>query len=102
MVTFTILNVPKMTRIADALVAGVETTLRQLRSPCVLGHGEMLRTRDEDGQLALECADCGHVRPVLQQPAIKGPKHHAAPVAGAPVLKVKRLRPRERTYLRSA
>jgi hypothetical protein len=77
-------------------------TLSQLLSPCVLGHGDMLKTRDADGHLALECADCGHVTRVLQQPAIKGPKHAPVPVAGAPVLKVKPLRVRERSYPRSA
>jgi hypothetical protein len=77
-------------------------TLSQLLSPCVFGHGDMLKTRDAEGHLALECADCGHVTRVLQQPAIKGPKHSALPVAGAPVLKVKPLRVRERTYPRSA
>ena len=74
----------------------------QLLSPCVFGHGDMPKTRDAEGLLALECVDCGHVRPVLQQPAIKGPKHRAHPVAGAPVLKVKQLRVRERSYPRTA
>jgi hypothetical protein len=102
MVPLTNFDVPKMARIVDAVVAATETTLRQLLSPCVLGHGEMLKTRDAEGQLALECVDCGHVKRILQQPAIKGPKHYALPVAGAPVLKVKRLRVRERSYPRSA
>jgi hypothetical protein len=66
------------------------------------GHGDMIKTRDAEGQLALECLDCGHVKRVLEQPAIKGPQHYAAPVAGAPVLKAKRLRVREREYPRSA
>jgi hypothetical protein len=91
-----------MARILDAFTAGIEMTLWQLLSPCVLGHGDMLKTRDDEGQLALECVDCGHVRRVLQQPAIKGPKHCAVPVPGAPVLKVKQLRVRERSYPRSA
>lgn len=91
-----------MAQIVFAFVAGIEMTLKQLLSPCVLGHGEMLRTRDEQGQLALECVDCGHVRRVLQEPAIKGPKHYAVPVAGAPLLKVKQLRVRERSFPRSA
>jgi hypothetical protein len=100
--TLTILDVFKMARILDAFAAGIEMTFWQLLSPCVLGHGDMLKTRDAEGQLALECVVCGHVRPVLQQPAIKGPKHGAVPVAGAPVLKVKHLRMRERSYPRSA
>ena len=79
-----------------------KSTNWQLLSPCVFGHGDMLKTRDADGQLALECVDCGHVRPVLQQPAIKGPKHYAPPVAGAPVVKVKQLRVRDRSYPRTA
>ena len=91
-----------MARILTAFAAGVEMTLRQLLSPCVLGHGDLLKTRDEDGHLALECADCGHVQRVLQQPAIKGPKHRAVPVAGTPVLKVKQLRVRARIFPRSA
>src|SRR5918994_366447 len=76
---------------------GSKLTLRQLFSPCVFGHGDTLRTRDAEGQLALECVDCGHVRRILEQPAIKGPKHCAVPVPGAPVLKVRQLRVRERS-----
>lgn len=91
-----------MARIIDVFAAGLEMTLWQLLSPCVLGHGDMLKTRDAEGRLALECVDCGHVRRVLQQPAIKGPKHCAVPVPGAPVLKVKQLCARERSYPRSA
>ena len=100
--TLTLLGVFKMARILDAFAEGIEMTFSQLLSPCVLGHGDMLRTRDAEGQLALECVDCGHVRRILQEPAIKGPKHGAVPVAGAPVLKVKHLRVRDRSYPRSA
>jgi len=100
--THTILDVFRMARILNVFTAGIERTFRQVLSPCVLGHGDMLKTRDDEGQLALECADCGHVRRVLQQPAIKGPKHYAVPVAGAPVLKVKQLRAHARSYPRSA
>jgi hypothetical protein len=96
------LDVSKMSQILNAFAAGIEMTLSQLLSPCVWGHGDMLKTRDAEGQLALECIDCGHVRRVLQQPTIKGPKHCAVPVPGAPVLKVKQLRMRERRYPRSA
>ena len=84
------------------LPRGIELTLWQLLSPCVFGHGDMLKTRNAEGQLALECVDCGHVRPILQQPAIKGPRHRALPVPGAPVLRVKQLRVRERSYPRTA
>jgi hypothetical protein len=100
--SLTFLDVFKMARIVDACATRIEKTRRQLLSPCVLGHGEMLRTRDADGHFALECVDCGHVQSVLQQPAIKGPKHRAVPVAGAPVLTVTPLRVRERRYPRSA
>jgi hypothetical protein len=78
------------------------STRSRLFSPCVLGHGDMLRTRDEEGQLALECTTCGSVKRVLDQPTIRGPKHHAGPVKGTPVLKVTSVRPRERSYPRSA
>ena len=76
-------------------------TFRQLPSPCMLGHGDMLKSRDAEGQLGPECADCGHVRRIFQEPAIKGPKHCAVPVPGTPVLKVKHQRVRERSYPRS-
>ena len=71
-------------------------------SPCMFGHGDMLRTRDAEGQPALECVDCGHVSRIVLQPSIKGPMHCAVPVPGAPVLKVKRLHLRDRSYPRSA
>ena len=80
---------------------GVAMKVSQLLSPCVLGHGDMLRMRDEEGFLALQCADCGHVTRVLAKPAIKGPRLHAAPVKGAPLTNVRRVR-QERTYPRSA
>ena len=76
--------------------------LLQLLSPCVFGHGDILRTRDEEGNLALQCAECGQTTRVLDQPAIRGPKHHAAPVKGAPQLKVKRFDLRKLSYPRSA
>ena len=65
--------------------------LLQLLSPCMFGHGHMLRTRDEEGYLALQCADCGQETRVLEQPAIKGPKHYAVPVKGTPLVTVKRV-----------
>ena len=80
---------------------GVATKVSQLLSPCVFGHGHMLRTRDDEGFLALQCADCGQVRRVLDKPAIKGPKLHAAPVKGAPLTSAKLVR-QERSYSRSA
>jgi hypothetical protein len=80
---------------------GAATTVSRLLSPCAFGHGDMLRTRDDDGFLALQCADCGHTRRVLDTPAIKGPKLHAAPVKGAPLTSVRPAR-QERAYPRSA
>lgn len=80
---------------------GVATKVSQLLSPCVFGHGHKLRTRDDEGFLALQCADCGQVRRVLDKPAIKGPKLHAAPVKGAPLTSAKRVL-QERSYSRSA
>ncbi len=44
-----------------------------LLSRCIFSHGDMLRTRDEQGYLALECADCGKTTRLFQQPVIKGP-----------------------------
>ena len=79
----------------------IATRVSQLLSPCALGHGHMLKTRDTEGFLALQCEDCGRVKRLLQKPAIKGPKHHAPPVKGAPLTSVKRAR-QERTYPRSA
>jgi hypothetical protein len=96
------LDVFKMARIIKVVSNGIKMTFGQLLSPCVLGHGNMLRTRDEEGRLALECVECGHVTRVLQQQAIKGPKHHAVPVPGAPVLTPKPQPVRERRYPRSA
>jgi hypothetical protein len=80
---------------------GVAAKVSQLLSPCAFGHGHTLRTRDEEGFLALQCADCGQVRRVLEKPTIKGPKLHAEPVKGAPLTAVKHVR-QDRTYPRSA
>ena len=66
-------------------------TFLQLLSPCLFGHGEMLRTRDDEGHFALQCEDCGKTTRVFERPAIKGPRHHAAPVKGAPSYAVKRV-----------
>jgi hypothetical protein len=79
-----------------------KTSWLRLFSPCVFGHGDMLRTRDEEGQFALECVSCGHVKRILDQAPVQGPKHRAVPVKGAPVLKVTHLHRRERTFPRSA
>jgi hypothetical protein len=76
--------------------------LLRLLSPCLFGHGHMLKTRDEDGHLALQCVECGQATRVLVQPAIKGPKHHAAPVKGAPPLRATRIGSLKRAYPRSA
>jgi hypothetical protein len=73
----------------------------ELLSPCMFGHGEMFRTRDKDGHLALECAECGKVKRVLEDEPIKGPQFHAAPVKGAPLTTVRRIK-RDRSYPRSA
>jgi hypothetical protein len=98
----TILDVFKKARFVGTFGGGPEMTLSQLLSPCVFGHGDLLRTRDAEGHLALECADCGHVRRILQEPAIRGPKHRTHPVAGAPALTVKKLRVLDRRYPRPA
>lgn len=79
----------------------VATKVSQLLSPCAFGHGDKLRTRDEEGFFALQCADCGHVKRVLDTPVIKGPRLHAEPVKGAPLTSVRRAR-QERFYPRSA
>ena len=74
----------------------------QLLSPCVFGHGDRLRTRDEEGYLALQCADCGQITRLFEQPVIKGPKHDAEPVKGAPMVTAKRVGMRHRQFPRSA
>jgi hypothetical protein len=74
----------------------------QLLSPCVFRHGNKLRTRDEDGHLALQCEDCGEITRLFEQPVIKGPKHDLEPVMGAPIVKVKRAGTRQRQFPRSA
>lgn len=80
---------------------GITSKLSQLMSPCAFGHGHMLKTRDEQGHLALECADCGQTTRVLDKPVFKGPKLHASPVKGAPSTTARRVR-QERAYPRSA
>ena len=76
--------------------------LLQLFSPCLFRHGNKLRTRDEEGYLALQCADCGEIMRLFEQPVIKGPKHAVEPVKGAPIVKVKRVGTRQRQFPRSA
>ena len=73
----------------------------RLMSPCAFGHGDTLRMRDEEGHLALQCADCGHVTRVLETPTIKGPMLHATPVHGAPMTTVRVVK-QGRNYPRSA
>lgn len=79
----------------------VVTKVSQLVSPCAFGHGDRLRTRDDEGFFALQCADCGQLKRVLATPAIKGPRFHAEPVKGVPLTSVRRAR-QERLYPRSA
>ena len=81
---------------------GIRMKLSQLVSPCVFGHGHMLKTRDDEGFLALQCSDCGQATRVLDRPAIKGPMHQAPPVKGAPMFTVKRVAAQKRNYPRSA
>ena len=69
---------------------------------CAFRHGDQLRTRDEDGHLVLQCADCGEVTRLLEQPVIKGPKHDVEPVKGTPIVRVKRFGTRHSHYPRSA
>ena len=76
--------------------------LSQLLSPCIFGHGHTIRTRDEEGHVVLQCEDCGGTTRLLEQPVIKGPKHHAATVAGAPAIKAQPAPARDRIYPRSA
>lgn len=78
-----------------------QTKLAKALASCIFTHGDTIRTRDEEGYLALQCVDCGQMRRVLDQPPIKGPKLHAAPVKGAPVAAAKRVA-QERTYPRLA
>lgn len=74
----------------------------QLLTPCLFGHGNKLRTRDEEGYLALQCADCGEITRLFAQPVIKGPKHDREPVKGAPIVSVTRVGTRQRQFPRSA
>ena len=73
-----------------------------LLSPCLFGHGNKLRARDDEGYLVLECADCGEVTRLFEQPVIKGPKHDVQPVKGAPVLTARRAGTRQLLFPRSA
>jgi hypothetical protein len=82
-------------------VQGIEMTLLKLFSPCLFGHGNMLRTRDEEGFLSLQCEDCGRTNRVMVRPAIKGPRFHAVPVKGAPLVTA-RIGVVKRSYPRSA
>ena len=85
---------------SSASFEGIAAKLSQLLSPCVFGHAHMLRTRDEEGYLALQCEDCGQVRRVLTKAPVKGPKLHADAVKGAPQTRVSVKQ--ERRYPRSA
>jgi hypothetical protein len=77
-------------------------TFLQLLSPCLFRHGDKLITRDEEGYLALQCADCGEITRLFEQPVVKGPKHDVEPVKGAPIVRVKRVGTRQRQFPRSA
>ena len=77
-------------------------TFLKLMSGCMFGHGDQLRTRDEAGNLVLQCSECGEVTRLLEQPVIKGPKHAVEPVKGVPIVNVKKAAPRERQFPRSA
>ncbi len=80
----------------------IEMKFSKLLSPCFFGHGDLLRARDEEGFLSLQCADCGQTTRVLLEPAIKGPKLHAVPVKGAPLIAARRADAQKRAYPRSA
>ena len=77
-------------------------TFLKLLSPCIFGHGNLLRTRDEEGFLALQCEDCGQTNRIMVRPAIKGPKLHATPVKGAPLITARPMGMLKRSYPRSA
>jgi hypothetical protein len=81
---------------------GTQMRFLQLLSPCLFQHGDKLRTRDDNGHLVLQCADCGEVTRLLEQPVIRGPKHHLETVKGAPIVKVKRFGTRHSQYPRIA
>ena len=92
----------KGSRIVGAFLGKIEQTILRLFSPCVLGHGEMLRARDEEGHLTLQCMDCWQATRVLEHTALRGPEHRAAEVKGAPVVEVKRLALKKPAYPRPA
>lgn len=54
-------------------------TLAQLFLGCIFRHGDLLRTRDDQGYLALECADCGKTTPLFQQPVFNCPSSRPRP-----------------------
>lgn len=78
------------------------TSLSHVLSSCAFAHGDMLRTRDEEGYMALECADCGRVTRVLDKPVIKGPRFRVEPVHGAPQTSARRVVEEAQRYPRSA
>ncbi len=81
---------------------GITTTLSHVLSSCAFGHGDLLRMRDEEGYLALQCADCGRVTRVLDKPVIKGPRFHVEPVNGVPQIAARRVVEEAQSYRRSA
>lgn len=80
----------------------ISNTVSHVLSSCAFAHGDMLRTRDEEGYMALQCADCGCVTRVLDKPVIKGPRFRVEPVNGAPQTSARRVVKEAQSYPRSA
>lgn len=67
--------------------------LKSFFAGCWFSHGNRVRARNENGQRVLRCEDCGDEQLMLTSAIVKGPKHEPDRVAGAPVFKIKPLRP---------
>lgn len=65
---------------------------RRLFVGCWKSHGDLIRTRDEDGHLILKCVDCQTERPFFAEEVVRGPAHQASEVLGSPTGKAKILR----------
>ncbi len=63
------------------------TWLKRLLAGCWLNHGDVIRSRDEHGQLTLVCSHCGVGTDLLTSKVVRGPKHDADRVLGTPQLK---------------
>ena len=102
--TFSSLQFPlafkQVPRVRFGELKGIATALSDLLSSCAFRHGDMLRTRDEEGCLVLQCASCGRVTRVVETPAIKGPKFHPTPVHGTPQIAARRAVKPTRAYPR--